>query len=512
MDPIKRRASNPVLSQTECAINQPISRDGTVIGIVLDVQAHEGETPSEETSQIPLLLERSIVNKLFLPRNDKARRQVELNRYGFVVGDEKWAGLDVRNRDIITRSLNHTLSSLLPPPDFTTQRENAKQSIADRLFEKCAEMGIEGLEDAQLHLFGSSRNGFGSVSADLDINLRIKGEISNNKKIRLCESLGLALTACGMHRVEVRSRARVPIVLFEDPVSGLSCDIALGNNLAVHNTYLLHTYSEIDVRVRELVYLVKYWAKQRDINTPSNGSLSSYGYALMVIHFLQTLPVPVLPNLQTLPPNYRPHSSQTNNNKSQYDKQPLRVDESGRFNVYFYQPGSEQAWRDLKSFSSPNRTPTPDLLIAFFKYYGMHFAYHREVVSVRSNGLGWDSVGPNKVDKAESDAWVKHDRLSIEDPFETFYDVAHVIRAEQMGDIQREFLRAYTLATRLEKTVDDTRSDLTAPYDIVKTDTAAVDKATTPVEEGDDLHPAVRPSEFVDILCRRVKKEYVFVR
>ena len=44
--------------------------------------------------------------------------------------------------------------------------------------------------------------------------------------------------------------------------------------------------------------------------------------------------------------------------------------------------------------------------------------------------------------------WLPHDRLAIEDPFETYYDVAHVIKQTQMKYIHKEFLRAYTLIAR----------------------------------------------------------------
>jgi DNA polymerase sigma len=40
--------------------------------------------------------------------------------------------------------------------------------------------------------------------------------------------------------------------------------------------------------VRPLVLTVKHWAKRRKINDASSGTLSSYAYVIMVIHFLQT--------------------------------------------------------------------------------------------------------------------------------------------------------------------------------------------------------------------------------
>ena len=52
---------------------------------------------------------------------------------------------------------------------------------------------------------------------------------------------------------------------------------------------MLRLYSQIDNRVRQLAYLVKAWAKARDINTPQQGTLGSYAYVITVLHFLQVI-------------------------------------------------------------------------------------------------------------------------------------------------------------------------------------------------------------------------------
>lgn len=69
--------------------------------------------------------------------------------------------------------------------------------------------------------------------------------------------------------------------------TGLECDVAFNNVLAIRNTQLLALYNEVDPRVKILAYLIKYWAKRRDINCPGEGTLSSYGYILCLIQFLQ---------------------------------------------------------------------------------------------------------------------------------------------------------------------------------------------------------------------------------
>ena len=83
---------------------------------------------------------------------------------------------------------------------------------------------------------------------------------------------------------------------------GIQCDINFSNHLALHNSHLLKCYASCDPRVRRMVLFVKAWSKKRKINTPYHGTLSSYGYVLMVLHYLvHIVNPPVLPNLQASP-------------------------------------------------------------------------------------------------------------------------------------------------------------------------------------------------------------------
>lgn len=65
----------------------------------------------------------------------------------------------------------------------------------------------------------------------------------------------------------------------------------------VENTALLVQYCALDERVRPLIIAIKYWAKCRGVCNARNATLSSYGWVLLVIHFLQHTAPPVLPVL-----------------------------------------------------------------------------------------------------------------------------------------------------------------------------------------------------------------------
>lgn len=81
--------------------------------------------------------------------------------------------------------------------------------------------------------------------------------------------------------------------------------MTLNNDLAVANTALLRDYAAIDPRLRQLVILIKHWAKRRRVNDAYTGTLSSYAYCLMAIAHLQQRSPPVLPVLQEREPTKR---------------------------------------------------------------------------------------------------------------------------------------------------------------------------------------------------------------
>ncbi|CAE8621516.1 unnamed protein product, partial [Polarella glacialis] len=100
------------------------------------------------------------------------------------------------------------------------------------------------------------------------------------------------------------SSARVPLLKlkFEERIEvDLTCD----NRSALLNSQLLKAYGDIHPAVRDLVLLVKLWAKEEGVCGASLGNLSSYGLTLMVIYFLQVqLKLPCLPTsaFETLGP------------------------------------------------------------------------------------------------------------------------------------------------------------------------------------------------------------------
>lgn len=168
---------------------------------------------------------------------------------------------------------------------------------------------------------------------------------------------------------------------------GVQCDINFSAHLALQNSLLLRCYAATDPRVRPMVLFVKHWAKARDINTPYRGSLSSYGYVLMVVHYLVNIVQPfVSPNLQILAP-------------ADPDLPPEELEGiatcRGR-NVRFWRDEQEIRRLSLEGILNANRDPIGYLLRGFFEYYAQNnmmstiqkrgFDWGRDVISLRTPG------------------------------------------------------------------------------------------------------------------------------
>ncbi|KAK3153518.1 hypothetical protein QOZ80_2BG0175770 [Eleusine coracana subsp. coracana] len=195
-----------------------------------------------------------------------------------------------------------------------------------------------------------------------------------------------------------------------DPETGLSCDICVNNLLAVVNTKLLKDYALIDRRLRQLAFIVKHWAKSRRVNETYQGTLSSYAYVIMCIHFLQLRRI--LPCLQEMEATY--YVTVDENNCAYFDE----VDK-------------------LNNYGAHNKDTVSRLLWAFFHYWAYEHDYTRDVISIRTGRI---------ISKERKD-WTRrvgNDRhlICIEDPFETSHDLGRVVDKFTIKILREEFERA----------------------------------------------------------------------
>lgn len=324
------------------------------------------------------------------------------------------------------------LPELIPLPKMTEAFQEALDKACQQVLDECVPKPNEQKDrfqilleletfvqelypDATLELFGSSCNGFGFVKSDMDICLTFK----NNKTGEGLE-FGTIIDKLAEHLYKHRSltnilpikTAKVPIVKFGHRPTKIECDISLYNTLAQHNTRMLKTYSQIDQRVQELGYTVKLFAKLCDIGDASRGSLSSYAYILMVIHFLQQRKPPVIPVLQEL---YEKGSQ----------KPTVIVD---GWNAWFFQDLSklEEVWPNLGS----NRESVGSLWLGFLRYYTEDFNFKERVINIKQLAplLRFEKIWNSK-------------SIAIEDPFDLSHNLGVGVSGSMNAYIMKAFIR-----------------------------------------------------------------------
>lgn len=284
--------------------------------------------------------------------------------------------------------LSTTVSGLMPSPGFMEFRNTIRTRI-EKIVLSCSSIDPR----SRLEIYGSSANNFGNSSGDIDMCLITPTAMSVEERGLLHENLIEVLTRSHMRDIKSILTARVPIIQFYDPDSKMNIDISLQNTLAVYNTKLLRAYSRIDPRTRMLVFLVKNWAKLRGINSPQNGTLSSYGYVLSVIHFLQHRYIPILPNLQVV------------NSSSKLEKSVINPIDGTTCDVSFQDPTEDQ-YIEFQNQAKRNTESIGTLLFEYFRYFAHHFDFKNNILSIRTaTGI------VAKVEKYEKNCWHHTDKL-----------------------------------------------------------------------------------------------------
>jgi terminal uridylyltransferase len=294
---------------------------------------------------------------------------------------------------------------------------------------------------------------------------------------------------------------------------GIQCDINFSAHLAIHNTQLLRCYSQTDPRVKVMILFIKHWAKVRGINTPYRGTLSSYGYVLMVLHYLVNVANPfVCPNLQIVShnlPAYLPPA-----------EIEARTTCMGR-DVRFWRNETEIKSLSERKMLNHNHDSIGVLLRGFFEYFAQigqmstinnrGFDWGREVLSLRTQGgilpkqeKGWTGaktvietstiaapLTPSSATIPESGSnpevslsdqareaktpklppktvqetkEIRHRYLvAIEDPFELDHNVARTVTHDGIVAIRDEFRRAWRIIRSIGKPYEGQEGRLLDP-------------------------------------------------
>ncbi|KAF7831038.1 protein HESO1 [Senna tora] len=168
---------------------------------------------------------------------------------------------------------------------------------------------VESFRGATIEPFGSFVSNLFTRWGDLDISIELPNgsHISSAGKKRKQTFLGDLLKALkmkgGLRSLQFISHARVPILKFKSNRQGISCDISIDNLLGHMKSKLLLWISMMDGRFRDMVLLVKEWAKAHKINNSKTGTFNSYSLSLLVIFHFQTCDPAIFPPLKDIYPS-----------------------------------------------------------------------------------------------------------------------------------------------------------------------------------------------------------------
>ncbi|KAK4518214.1 uncharacterized protein ATC70_001566 [Mucor velutinosus] len=330
-------------------------------------------------------------------------------------------------------------------------------------------------------IFGSAANLLCLKDADVDLCIvvpearfesdlrRYKQKLSKQpKSVYNMYFLANRLKSIGMKNVEAIGNASVPICKFVDPQTGFSCDVNTHNILGIENTRMVGQYTSLDIRIRPFLTAIKQFVKQKDLNSPLGGTLSSYAYVLMALHFLMAgLETPVIPSLQKLVKCHsRNCKSKTGRQVLLYhDHQLIRCDaryhdcvhvKNSATSEYLLEPHTGKN-DTITYWESRNKDTVSQLLHKFFVYYSD--TSHRVVSIITSDG---------KLYNQDAHRW--HGQpIIVQDPFILAKNVARSCTTIGATAIFQEFSRAAILTSGTEyipyTVVCDKKQNLPRPLD-----------------------------------------------
>ncbi|KAJ3847625.1 hypothetical protein EV368DRAFT_68951 [Lentinula lateritia] len=227
----------------------------------------------------------------------------------------------------------------------------------------------------RVELFGSTLYDVSTPNTDLDMVIldpnRPQGQkIQKVAPIYAIRNLAKNFQRAGFTRVVAIPKAKVPIVKFHDPTTGLDGDINANARLGLFNSRMIKHYCDIQPLLRPMLAFIKSWASPLGLNKPGivDGppTFSSYAFALMTIAFLQATYHSYVP-----PP------------QAEYSEQVF---------IHQNKPCHTQFRRIAPGAWLPPATLTlQEALYGWFKFWGMEYQYSVSRVDIRA---GYYDVPP----------------------------------------------------------------------------------------------------------------------
>ncbi|KAG8229890.1 hypothetical protein J437_LFUL009754 [Ladona fulva] len=151
----------------------------------------------------------------------------------------------------------------------------------------------------QIYPFGSSVTGLAVKDSDVDIFVDLGDKVTVEAASNIVTRIKFMLNKFSEFSKTIAiPKAKVPIVKCFHKSTKLQCDINFQNPFGIHNSNLIKFFISLEPRLRNILMVLKYWAKTHELS--GNGHLTSYAVVMLLFYYLQQLPNPILPTVQKL--------------------------------------------------------------------------------------------------------------------------------------------------------------------------------------------------------------------
>lgn len=201
--------------------------------------------------------------------------------------------------------------------------------------------------------FGSIKSGLAFRDSDLDFYVHYeKNSETKPDQTKLIHVIhGRMMRDRTFHGLVKILRAKVPLLRAVHGPTNLTCDINFCNARGCYNSKFIYAVTRFDPRIHKLAIIIKFWAKCAFLLT-NHRQMNTYCIMMMLIFYLQTKKLPLLPSVQDL------------------QKGVPRVN---------YGPWNLGYPRDI-DFMSMNKESIRSLMLNFFKYYA-NFEFEKNLIS-----------------------------------------------------------------------------------------------------------------------------------
>uniref|UniRef100_A0A182QLN2 Uncharacterized protein n=1 Tax=Anopheles farauti TaxID=69004 RepID=A0A182QLN2_9DIPT len=287
---------------------------------------------------------------------------------------------------------------------------------------------------ATIYEFGSIKSGLLMKDSDLDFYVhyaREKNEREQQTKLIhiICARMEKDRNFTNMVKIV---GAKVPLLRAVHVRTNLQCDINFSNARGCYNSKFIYAVMKFDARIHHLMLIVKFWAQCAYVLT-SHKQMNSYCLTMMVIFYLQTRKLPVIPSVEEM-------------------QQGIERINFGPWNLGYPQEIKYRTW---------NVNSVRELMVGFFKYYS-EFDFTRNLISpfvgrlcsleeLEKKTIRELATYYRAVEREDYPPLVTGPCITIQDPFELNVNVGKVLRTNALfAQMKHSFSHAYGVCQRFQ--------------------------------------------------------------